>query len=98
MDEEINQTHFDQSDYDRFHDRLVEEAKFVRDGLKQIGALDSGDWLDIIEARVASEQTGATWILKHWHEHSDTAALVTDYLDNARTNTPVHLWAENRSL
>ena len=77
---------------------LSRALPLARDGLKQIGALDSGDWLDIIEARVASEQTGANWILKHWHEHSDTTALVKDYLAHARTNTPVHLWAENRSL
>ena len=77
---------------------LSHAIPLARDGLNKIGVLDSGAWLDIIEARVASEQTGASWILKHWHKHADTAALVMDYLKNARTNTPVHLWPKNRSM
>ena len=77
---------------------LTHAIPLARDGLKQIGVLDSGNWIDIIEARVASEQTGANWILKHWHKHSDTTALVKDYLQNARTNTPVHRWPESRSM
>ncbi len=75
---------------------LSRALPLARDGLKHIGVLDSGRWLDIIAARIASEQTGANWILKHWHKHFDTAMLVADYLDNARTNTPVHLWPENQ--
>ncbi len=77
---------------------LSHAIPLAREGLDQIGVLDSGGWLDIVEARIASEQTGAKWILRHWHEHSDTAALVRDYLHNASTNTPVHRWPENRRL
>ena len=77
---------------------ITRAIPLARDGLKQIGVLDSGGWLDIIEARVASEQTGANWILNHWHQHSDTTALVKDYIYNAKTETPVHLWPENQRI
>jgi gamma-glutamyl:cysteine ligase YbdK (ATP-grasp superfamily) len=64
----------------------------ARQGLEKIGIRDSSHWLDIIEARMVSEQTGANWILQHWKKHSNTSALVQTYQQHASTNTPVHLW------
>jgi hypothetical protein len=61
-------------------------------GLKNIGINNTDKWLDIIEARVSSEQTGANWILQHWKQHADTSELVRTYLQHAHSNTPVHLW------
>ena len=40
MGEEINQTQFDKADYDRFHQRLVDETEFVR-GLFEKKAFDN---------------------------------------------------------
>ena len=72
---------------------LTRALPMARRGLQQAGLDDSGNWLDIIEARVASESTGANWIRQHWHRHGDSARLVRDYLDRAKTNQPVHLWS-----
>ncbi|RLA13859.1 MAG: glutamate--cysteine ligase [Gammaproteobacteria bacterium] len=71
---------------------LSHALPLARQGLEKIGILDSAGWLDIIEARVISEQTGANWILRHWKQHGDTSELVQTYLQHANTNTPVHLW------
>ena len=72
---------------------LQQAIPIARRGLQQAGLLDSGGWLDIIEARVHSERTGSEWILQHWQQHADGAMLVRDYLDQARQNKPVHLWS-----
>jgi gamma-glutamyl:cysteine ligase YbdK (ATP-grasp superfamily) len=71
---------------------LSRALPIARQGLEKIGILDPGRWLDIIEARMISEQTGANWILRHWKQHADTSKLVRTYLQHAGTNTPVHLW------
>ncbi len=64
-------------------------------GLKKMGINNGEKWLDIIQARVSCEQTGANWILRHWKQHADTSELVRTYLQHARSNTPVHLWPIN---
>ncbi len=61
-------------------------------GLNNIGVENTEKWLNIIAARVSSEQTGANWIMQHWKQHADTAELVQTYLQHAGSNTPVHLW------
>jgi hypothetical protein len=71
---------------------LSHALPLARTGLNNIGISNSARWLDIIEARVSSGQTGANWILQHWKRHADSARLVRTYLQNAHGNTPVHLW------
>ena len=71
---------------------LSHALPIAKAGLKNIGVENSDKWLDIIEARVSCEQTGANWILQHWKQHSDTSELVRTYLHHARGNMPVHQW------
>jgi gamma-glutamyl:cysteine ligase YbdK (ATP-grasp superfamily) len=74
---------------------LLERAlPLARDSLEAAGLEDSGHWLDIIEARVKTGATGANWISKHWKQFGDSAQLVCDYIAQARTNQPVHLWQD----
>jgi len=74
---------------------LNQALPMARQGLARAGLDDSEHWLDIIQARVHSESTGANWILQHWHRHGDSPRLVRDYLELAKTNQPVHLWNFN---
>ena len=72
---------------------LLEKAlPLTREGLAKAGLANCERWLDIIEARVAREATGAQWILDHWNRHGDAARLVCDYIDQAQSNRPVHTW------
>jgi gamma-glutamyl:cysteine ligase YbdK (ATP-grasp superfamily) len=74
---------------------LLERAlPLARETLDAAGIDDGGRWLDIIEARVKSGATGASWIARHWKQHGDSAKLVRDYIDQAKTNRPVHLWQD----
>jgi hypothetical protein len=74
---------------------LLEQAiPLARANLKQAGIGDTDRWLDIIEARVKKEATGAHWIAKHWKRHGNSAQLVREYIEQARTNQPVHLWRD----
>jgi len=74
---------------------LLERAlPLARDALEAAGLEDCGRWLDIIEARVKTGATGANWISKHWKQFGDSAQLVCDYIAQARTNQPVHLWQD----
>jgi len=74
---------------------LLERAlPLARDTLEAAGLEESGHWLDIIEARVKTGATGANWISKHWKQFGDSAQLVCDYIAQARTNQPVHLWQD----
>ncbi len=61
-------------------------------GLQKLGIESSTRWLDIIEARVDSGQTGANWILNYWKKDPNMSSLVLSYLHNARDNKPVHMW------
>ena len=72
---------------------LLERAiPLARRYLAQSGIENWERWLDIIEARVQAEATGAQWILQHWKIHGDSARLVRDYLEHARDDRPVHTW------
>ena len=74
---------------------LLERAiPLARDALAAAGIEDCERWLEIIEARVSSGATGADWISKHWKCHGDGARLVCDYIAQAGTNQPVHLWKD----
>jgi hypothetical protein len=74
---------------------LLERAlPLARAALQAAGIEDSERWLDIIEARVKTGATGANWISKHWKHHADSAMLVRDYINQAKTNRPVHLWQD----
>lgn len=63
-------------------------------GLQTLGVEDAGKWMQIIEQRVQTSQTGANWMLSFWKKHADAGALVSSYLDHARANKPVHLWPQ----
>ena len=74
---------------------ILEKAlPIARQGLTDAGFENFDHWLNIIEARVERERTGAHWILRHWRQHGDSAKLVCDYLDQAQSNQPVHLWQD----
>jgi hypothetical protein len=73
---------------------LQRALPLARDTLKKAGIEDSERWLDIIEARVTTGATGARWISKHWRHFGDGAKLVCDYIAQAKTNQPVHLWQD----
>ncbi len=74
---------------------LLERAiPLARDTLKAADLEDYDRWLDIIAARVRTGATGASWISKHWKQFGDSAQLVCDYIAQAKTNQPVHLWQD----
>ena len=74
---------------------LVERAlPLARQALADAGIEDCDRWLDIIEARVDSGRTGADWIYCHWKQFGDSSRLVCDYIAQANTNRPVHLWQD----
>ena len=61
-------------------------------GLEKLQIESPEPWLNIIEERVKSGQTGAQWISQHWQKHHDENSLVKTYLRHAKQNIPVHLW------
>ena len=74
---------------------LLDQAiPLARENLKQVGIQDTDRWLDIIEARVKQEATGAHWIASHWKRFGDGAKLVREYIEQAQTNQPVHRWPD----
>lgn len=73
---------------------LQRALPLARRTLQANGLEDIDRWLDIIEARVESGATGASWISKHWQRHGDGTRLVCDYIALANTNQPVHLWQD----
>lgn len=63
-------------------------------GLEVLAIKDASRWMDIIEQRVETGQTGANWMLEFWKKNPDAQALVTRYLQHARHNIPVHRWPQ----
>ncbi len=61
-------------------------------GLINLGIGQVDQWIDIIQQRTITGQTGAKWMLDHWSKYSDTSKLVRQYMQHARKNIPVHLW------
>lgn len=74
---------------------LIPLAKQGLDGL-DIAKTDIDNYLGIVEARVASGQTGAQWqrgfVRRHGH---DMQALTAAYLQGQRSGLPVHEWSLN---
>jgi hypothetical protein len=61
-------------------------------GLVNLGIGQVDQWIDIIQQRTITGQTGAKWMLDYWRKNSDTSKLVLQYMQHARKNIPVHLW------
>ena len=74
---------------------LLERAlPLARSALDEAGIRGGERWLDIMQARIEAGATGADWIRRHWKRHGDSARLVRDYIAQAKTNQPVHLWQD----
>lgn len=75
---------------------LEEILPMARHGLKtlQIEAADISHYLDIMETRIQTGQTGAVWQRTYRERHrSDSLHLVAAYLERQRSGAPVHEWA-----
>jgi hypothetical protein len=66
----------------------------AREGLADLGIDDSaGSFLDIVEARVRSRQTGASWQRKAFEARGrDMYKLMAAYCERQRSAAPVHQW------
>ena len=74
---------------------LLEHAlPLVQSHFETAGIEDTGRWLNVIKSRVEREATGARWIARHWKQFGDSPRLVCDYIEQARTGQPVHLWQD----
>lgn len=70
-------------------ERLIPEA---RAGLRDLGVAEDG-FLDIIEARVRTRQTGAAWQRKALEARGgDLYGLMAAYCERQRSGAPVHQW------
>jgi len=72
--------------------KLLAEAQT---GLHKLGIsdADSNYYLDIIESRIKSEQTGTFWQRKFAELHDrDMKLLTRSYYNNQQYNKPVHEW------
>ena len=84
-----------QGEVDSIQNLLLDRAlPLAADGLQTLGISDAERWLEIIQQRAESGQTGARWTLGFWHKNQDAAALVRTYLQHAQQNIPVHLWPQ----
>jgi len=73
-------------------DRLLPEAE---SGLQQLGITknDSDRYLNIIEQRVKTKQTGSEWQLSFLNAHQNDRTLLTlNYLRKQASKKPVHEW------
>lgn len=76
-------------------DRLLLERLIpaARDGLAGLGVTDPRGYLDVIEARVRSGQTGAVWQRSALAAcGGDLYALMAAYCEGQRSGAPVHEW------
>lgn len=59
-----------------------------------LGTEEAERYLGILEARLETGQTGADWLVSHWHRcDDDLVQLMADYLENQRSGAPVHEWS-----
>lgn len=75
-------------------DRLLldELLPRARAGLEDLG-VDGSDYLDVVEARVRSHQTGARWQRKAFEARGrDLHKLMAAYCERQRSGAPVHQW------
>ncbi|WP_363349211.1 hypothetical protein [Methylocystis echinoides] len=76
-------------------DRLLTERllPLARQGLDDLGVTDPRGYLDVIEARVRSGQTGAAWQRKALDAcDGDLYAMMAAYCEGQRSGAPVHEW------
>lgn len=74
---------------------LEEVLPMARHGLKtlEIDAEDISHYLDIMETRIQTGQTGAVWQRAYREKHrADSLHLVAAYLERQRSGVPVHEW------
>ena len=79
-------------------DELLPQAEA---GLKDlhICSQDINQYLGVIEARIANEQTGANWQRKYVSaHHCDMTELTYTYQTLQRTEQPVHTWNVDRKM
>jgi hypothetical protein len=70
-------------------ERLIPQA---RQGLADLGVAEGG-YLDIVEARVRSGQTGAVWQRRALENAGrDVYKLMAAYCERQRSGAPVHQW------
>jgi hypothetical protein len=74
---------------------LGEILPMARHGLKTM-EIDIGDiekYLDIMESRIKSRQTGSAWQRAYREKHqADSLRLTAAYLERQRSGAPVHEW------
>ena len=76
-------------------DRLLLERLIpaARAGLADYGVTDKRGYLDVIDARVRSGQTGSAWQRKAYEAcDGDLYALMAAYCEGQRSGAPVHEW------
>ncbi len=76
-------------------DRLLLERliPLARQGLADLGVADPRGYLDVIEARVRTGQTGAVWQRKALAAcDGDIYAMLAAYCEGQRSGAPVHEW------
>lgn len=76
-------------------DRLLIEALIpaARAGLADLDVTDSRGYLDVIEQRVRSRQTGAVWQRRALAVRGgDVYAMMAAYCEGQRSGAPVHEW------
>lgn len=71
---------------------LDEGLNIAKKGLNSLNIKNYDKWLNVIESRAKTGQTGAVWQYKMWQLTQDTNKIVAIYLNNARENKPVHSW------
>ena len=73
---------------------LEELLPKAQQGLADLGVDDrDGRYLDVIEARVRSRQTGASWQRKAYETYGrDVYKLMAAYCERQRSGAPVHQW------
>lgn len=76
--------------------RLLRELiPLAREGLEGLGlgTEEVERYLGVLEARLDTGQTGADWLVGHWHQcDGDPVQLMADYLEHQRSGAPVHEW------
>jgi len=82
---------------------LSELLPIARDGLKRftVDETDQGKYLDIIEQRVRSLKTGASWIInghntlrKQYHHNTSLSTVTLGILYRQQQNLPMHEWTD----
>lgn len=73
---------------------LQELIPAARDGLGflHVDATSTDHWLQIIESRAETGQTGAQWQAEFFRRTSDVALLVREYRARQQAGEPVHQW------